>query len=344
MKRSVLFGASGGRQAGLGHVRRCLSLAGALRERGVECSFVAHGDAGVAGWVGAAGFPATVVHSGLDLIGAVREAAAVRAASAIVIDSYEVPPAGLSTLLALSTAVVAIDDLADRALPVHLVVNGGVEASALNYRGLSDTQYLLGPAYALLRPEFADEPRRAIADRAQRALVTVGGSDALGLLAQLVCWTRETLADAEIHAIVSPLSDGQLLESAAGTGGGLVVHRDPEDVRGLMLSADLAVCAGGQTAYELAATGTPAIAIQVAANQAGNLRGLEAAGAALWVGRAGERHLGQRVRDALHALAGDAAARTRMSQAGRRLIDGRGVERVAQALLARSEGPAACSE
>jgi len=46
-----------------------------------------------------------------------------------------------------------------------------------------------------------------------------------------------------------------------------LASRGPQDVAPLMLAADMAVCGGGQTTSELAATGTPAIAIRLAENQ-----------------------------------------------------------------------------
>jgi spore coat polysaccharide biosynthesis predicted glycosyltransferase SpsG len=290
------------------------------------------------------------------------------------------------------------------------VVNGGVGAERLDYRGLPATRYLLGPAYALLRPEFAAEPAREFAGAVRRVFVAAGGSDPLGLLPRLVGWAHKALPEAGIDVLASPLVAEGLVERLAGvesrpegrtnagedgpalakiqesdrdgpgtrlrargrdesrpyTGQGrskqrpymaggpggddgadagwVVIHRDPPDVRGLMLGADVALCAGGQTTYELAATGTPAIAVQVAANQAGNLRGLEAAGALVWAGSVEDADLGDRVMAALAALAGDGARRAAMSRAGRALVDGKGIERVAEALLARAGALQACRE
>jgi UDP-2,4-diacetamido-2,4,6-trideoxy-beta-L-altropyranose hydrolase len=334
MERRVIFAASGGGQTGLGHVRRCLSLAGSLRAHGVASRFVLDGEAAVARWVAAAGFQTTAGNTPQSLVGAVSRAAREWAAQAVVVDSYAVPTDGLRALRATVAPLVMIDDLADRALPADLVVNGGAGAESLHYRGLAATRYLLGPAYALLRPEFAVAPRREIPAATRRVLLTMGGGDTRGLLARLVAWTRAALPDADVDVIVSPLVDAAPPEGEASPGRGQVaLHRDPADVRALMLCADLALCAGGQTAYELAATGTPAVAIQVAANQAGNLGSLAEAGALLWVGEASEPGLEAKVGRTMAALGADAAQRARLSRAGRALVDGRGAERVAGAVL-----------
>src|SRR5207244_11064830 len=63
-------------------------------------------------------------------------------------------------------------------------------------------------------------------------------------------------------------------------------YENPPQMRDLMLACDVAITGGGQTTYELAATGTPALAIRLADNQTGNLRGLSAHGAIRWAGDA----------------------------------------------------------
>src|SRR4030095_10918806 len=101
-------------------------------------------------------------------------------------------------------------------------------------------------------------------------------------------------------------------------------HRTPEDMRSLMLAADVALCAGGQTLYELAATSTPALAIRTAANQTANLAAFNAAGIARWMGDAGDPMLDDGIVVALQGLLRDPEARVEMGNRGRAAVDGRG--------------------
>jgi len=101
----------------------------------------------------------------------------------------------------------------------------------------------------------------------------------------------------------------------------------------LMLNADLAVSGGGQTTYELAATGTPAIGIRLAAGQALNLRGLSAAGCLREAGAPDEVGFEARLVSRLSELADDRSVREEMSRRGRALVDGRGAERVTDAIV-----------
>jgi UDP-2,4-diacetamido-2,4,6-trideoxy-beta-L-altropyranose hydrolase len=95
----------------------------------------------------------------------------------------------------------------------------------------------------------------------------------------------------------------------------------------------VAITSGGQTTYELAATGLPACAVRVALNQTGNLEGLRARDAILWVGDVGDADLPTRVDRGLRALVTDARLRQSLSRAGQMTVDGRGASRVADAIL-----------
>jgi UDP-2,4-diacetamido-2,4,6-trideoxy-beta-L-altropyranose hydrolase len=254
-------------------------------------------------------------------------------ATALVVDSYDVREEAFAAID--GPFVVVIDDLGDRLLPVDLVINGSIHAMTLRYRVPSRTRLMLGPRYMLLREDFAREPQRTVRERVERVLVTVGGSDPSSLTPRFVEWVRHALGPVEIDVVVGPLfplAVAANVETMAQGDSSITVHRDPWDVSSLMFAADLTVCGGGQTTYELAATGTPALAIRLAENQTGNLTGLSAEGAIAWVGDLGDRDLRAKVVTALVALSSSPGRREAMSRSGRRLVDGRGAQRVAGAI------------
>ena len=72
---------------------------------------------------------------------------------------------------------------------------------------------------------------------------------------------------------------------AAGSPLNIRLISAPEHLRDLMMESDLAVCAGGQTTYELAVTGTPAVAMDVFENQAHGVQALARSGALIYGGR-----------------------------------------------------------
>ena len=149
--------------------------------------------------------------------------------------------------------VVVIDDLADRELPVDLVVNPSAGAGRLRYRGAPRTRFLLGSSYALLRPAFSQAGARSVPGRARRVLVTVGGGDPDDLTSRLVGWAAQALGAVEQDVVVGPFTTRSpaLRVAVDAAGGRVAIHEDPKDVASLMLSAGVSLCGGGQTTYEL---------------------------------------------------------------------------------------------
>jgi spore coat polysaccharide biosynthesis predicted glycosyltransferase SpsG len=91
-----------------------------------------------------------------------------------------------------------------------------------------------------------------------------------------------------------------------------------------MREVDLAVCGGGVTLYECLAAGAPVVGACLAENQRHNLETLHRAGAIV--------HAVGALETALSAVARDAGQRAAMRAMGRRIVDGRGAERVAAEL------------
>jgi UDP-2,4-diacetamido-2,4,6-trideoxy-beta-L-altropyranose hydrolase len=321
-----------GAEIGLGHLRRCLALARALRAAGADASFFVDGDASPAD---GAGFEVRRVAAGRDLAD-VCESAGRAGARAVVVDSYVVGAPYLRGLGEAGFRVVVIDDLADRELEVDLVVNPSPAAVGLRYRAAARTQYLLGSRFALLQPEFAAPPTRRTAERARRLLVTIGGGDVDGFTAAVVGWIAACLDDVTLDVVIGPWFAGaeELRSVAARAGSSIRLHERPHDMRRLMLGADLAISGGGQTTYELAATGTPAIAIEMADNQAASLAALAEAGTLVAVGAAADPDLESALTAELAALVKDRDRRAEMSRRARAAVDGHGARRVAKAVLA----------
>lgn len=323
---SAVVRATGGGRLGFGHLRRCWTLADAVVALGGAVRFVTT-DAAAAVALAPSRYAVTL-EPAPDALAETRRLASTTGAGVIVVDDPHLEGDDLGSLRALAP-VACFDDTAERVLPVDLVVNGAAGAEALVYRGAGRAVTLLGPRFMVLRPEFAGVPARPTRDRIGRVLVMLGGGEAGDLAATLVGAILHALAEVSIDVVAGPFTT---LPSFAHPR--VTVHRVPSDVRALMTAADVAVTAGGQTCYELAACGTPAVGLQVADNQAPNLEGLARAGVLWNLGRSGDARLEDRVVAALRALDTDVAARQAMAASGRRLVDGRGAVRVADELAA----------
>jgi len=331
----IVFRTNANETVGLGHLRRCMTLAEALQKEGADIHFIVNREGFPDAWLRKYGWNSVgVEENDAGTLEQTLAHARLWDAQILVIDSYAIRGECLGAVRKPQVAV--IDDLADRPLPVALVVNGSVNARALKYQTSTGTRVLLGPDYILLRNEFADEPARTFATEIRRVLIMLGGADRDGLSAKMVAWTREALGSTvSLEVIVGPLFSERVvsdLERMTEQDTALEIGQDPHTIRDAMLKCDVALTAGGQTTYELAATGTPTVAIRMADNQTGNLTGLSDTGFLSWAGDVSDQDLAAKVTSSLSGLS-DKARREAMSRAGRALVDGKGAKRVAQAVL-----------
>jgi UDP-2,4-diacetamido-2,4,6-trideoxy-beta-L-altropyranose hydrolase len=309
-------------RVGFGHLRRCLTLAAELAARGARPRFRLRGDARAAELAARAGFEARVEDAPAD--------AQLDGTQAAVIDDYAASEDEIARARRRARGLLVIDDLADRRLDADLVANGGASADARAYRTGAGCTLLLGPAYALLRPSFRELPRRTVAAEVRRVLVTLGGSDPRDETAAIVERLRAIVPAAAIDVVIGPMF-GDSWRRLAGTNATRVtLHHGVDDPAPLMRAADLVIAGGGQTTYELAACGTPTVALCLADNQRLNLAALAAVPTLLVAESAAA------LDDPVARLCADAALRQRMSDAGQRLADGRGAARTATALLDRA--------
>ena len=299
----------GGPAVGLGHVSRCLALGRAFAADGADVRFLINPDDGVAMFLRRASVAAVEVPWVSEPRG-VFEALATFGPDVVVVDSYAAPPEFLADLSSVAGQVVAVDDLADRALPVQVVVNGGVAAERLAYGLVTDAVLLLGPRYALVDPRYAAAPSRSPRDRAHHVFLSLGGGDhpdALSAaLAAIEAVSDDIVADIALGPFSAPSGSEAMIQRAHNR---VFVHRDLSDLRGLMLAADVAISGAGMTLYELAATATPTVIVRMADNQRPNAEGFERAGAALEGGAAGDSGLGPTLESALRRMVGDPTLR-----------------------------------
>jgi len=332
---------------GAGHVVRCLALAEALRARGARCLLVgAQLPGALPDWIAAAGLDLLRLPSGIAT-GSVEDAKATREAiddlgcGWLVVDGYGFDARWESAVRAPGLRLLAIDDLAGHAHDVDMLVDHNPGRDAGDYRGFvaADARVLAGPAYALLRPEFARARAESLAARQQaslrRVLVAMGGSDppdatSAALRALAGSPDAQALEVSIVLGSQAPaLAQVQALLPALPFATRLLV--DSRDMAGELSGCDFAIGAGGGGALERCCLGVPSLTVVLAENQRGGSRALAEAGATLLADSPGAL-----ASDVPHALAQfSSPARLRgMSAAAAALVDGQGADRIAAAMLA----------
>jgi UDP-2,4-diacetamido-2,4,6-trideoxy-beta-L-altropyranose hydrolase len=337
-----LFRADAGYAIGTGHVMRCMSLANALQARRAQACFVALDlPAHLESVLRAQG------HEVRRLPEAVRgdELADARATLdgeqfvvACVVDHYQLGRAWEAEVMA-HALVLALDDLG-RAHTSHWILDQNYYAdpqARYATRCPASVQRLLGPSFALLRSEFAHARVSArVRDGVVRhVLVFLGGIDAGNFTATALKAIDLGLSPSVQVTVIAGASHPDLpgLQAWCDARGLAELHVQVGDMTPHLLSADLAIGAGGSSTWERCACGLPTVSICLADNQRDVI--LEGARAGfLW----GIDHIPSTLElaNVLRALAGAPGLVQHMSQQSLQVTDARGASRVAELLMPKT--------
>lgn len=300
---------------GLGHLGRCLGYAQHWRSRGRQVRWIVDGDESARRYL----TDETVVWRRWQDDGDIPE---VDGAVAIA-DSYGTSPAALHAVATRAAAAVYLDDLELDDYPPGLVVHSA--PGPLDRSGRR-AEWLIGPAWQPMPAAFwTIAPRNPVAATIGSVLILMGGTDLRDLGGRLAALARPAFPDSRIHLVRGAGVLGEEPVSSAVT-----VHRSlsPESLRDLMLDADLAISAAGQTLYQLAQCGVPTLMVGVADNQAKHLREWPDTGAMLSAGMWDAPDLDDRLLNGLESMK-PPHVRAAMSAAGQTVVDGQGVARLA---------------
>lgn len=353
----IVVRVDGNTQMGVGHVMRCMTLAGELKARGHVMCFACRSLP--------AGYPARIVEAGFELVeltGEIRsedtagdlphshwlgvsqaqdaaETSQLAGESdAVIVDHYALDTRW-EREVGSGKVLLAIDDLSDRAHAVQMLLNQNLVPRDM-YASLVDPSALicLGPQFALLRPGFAlAREQAAIRSNLRQVLVFMGGADAVNATAIVLdALLDQALADSvETVNVVVGSGHPDLAGIRTGCGErGYHLFVDTQDMARLMVEADLAIGAAGSAAWERAAVGLPSIMLSVAENQRQIAQSVAESGAGLFAGDLAEPGAA-----AVADLAAGVSARVaesmqpgvleRMSKCAFDLTDGLGCSRVA---------------
>lgn len=308
----VVFRTDASIQIGTGHVMRCLTLANALRQEGAESTFICRAHAGHLGdWIAQSGHavillplaqtdtptPTEAVPPHANWLGCdwhndaqqTQEALQSTAVNWLIVDHYALDARWEKALRPMCDHLMVIDDLADRPHDCDVLLDQNLGRSVDHYRPLipHSAQALVGPHYALLRPEFALQRTNSLARRKapqlQHILITLGGID------------KENHTSAVLHALMQSklptscritvvmgqhapaLADIQNMAKHMPWSTSVLVN--VSNMAELMAGCDLVIGAAGGTAWERCSLGVPSLVLITAANQRTGAEALEKIGA-----------------------------------------------------------------
>jgi len=256
----------------------------------------------------------------------------------MVVDHYGL---GRSWEVAMSPHVerlMVIDDLADAPHDCDALLNQNLLKDPNAYDGLlhDATLRLVGPRYALLRPEFALQRERLgpKSGGVKRILVSFGGTDPTGETGKFLRQLRESPFDGEVEVdCVVGQGNSSLpeLRRLSEEMSGVTLHVQTQEIARLMSVADVCIGAGGATTWERFCLGLPTLVVAVAANQVPNCELLSERAYCYYLGDAtttGIDYVG-----ALDQAVVNEDQLTAFATKGMKLVDGLGAARVAKSLM-----------
>ena len=336
---NILFRVDANQTVGLGHLQRCISLAKALETLDVNSIFLTYNRSEAISRIKRFGLEVCELTIS-DLWDEQDSAFTVDLASerecdAIVVDSYLANSEYISSVSNNNLVTCVIDDMASYSYSCQIVVNGNLNAKELFCLPTSgDTLFLLGPEYLMLRQEFWDASNFVVSPTIHNILVVLGGSDIHNLMPNILEMLDDTPYDFVINAIIGPFVNNeynidQVVDKARHA---INLFRAPDEVKDLMIQADLAISAGGQTLYELLRVGCPTVAVEVAPNHSKQLEALVELGCLHTVCNVADNSVVSNIAKSVHLLLSDYHLRSSTSNMGQQLFDGQGALRVANLL------------
>ena len=294
----IVFRTDANQQIGTGHFMRCLTLADELRLQNAEISFVARRlpthlqqmlierafkyyalngfeDAKPIDELPHASWLQTSQANDADLTLALLGAGTW---DWLVVDHYALDYRFEKPMRSLAQNILVIDDLADRVHDCDALLDQNLGRSESDYDGLVNlhASKLIGPHYALLRPEFVQlRPQsltRRIRPQLKNILITMGGVDndnATGQVLQALFSCGNLPNDLRITVVMgtdAPYLDEVQLQAALMPWPTTVLV-GIKNIAECMSDSDLCIGAAGSTSWERCCLGLPTIQLTLAINQ-----------------------------------------------------------------------------
>jgi len=352
-EKRLVIRADASTQVGSGHLLRCLALAQAWKDAGGEVTFItACQNEGLLARLRDEAFELCIIpvsHPDTDDWKHTQTVLEDFAGAWVVLDGYHFDETYQRNIVETGCRLLVIDDMVRmQYYDADILLNQNIGAEQLRYRPKPYTDLLLGSQYVVLRREFAawKEWQRDIPDLARKVLVTLGGSDPMNYTPGVIHILEDTgIPDLEIRVVIGAGNPhtGLIKEVAKKSRLKVDLIHDARNMPELMAWADVAISGFGGTCWELAYMGLPALVVSQQPEQEENVRRLQESGIAFHLDL--ERNGASSAAGSLlqEVLTGK-LTRAAMSRVGRTIIDGRGAQRVIDALEGKNRSDTVDSE
>ena len=324
--------ADGNSKIGMGHIMRCISIAKEVINKGYEVKFLLASNE-PEDVLKDANIPYHILNTDYrnmdEELNMLAELLCEN--DKILVDSYYVTKEYL-TYLKKTWSVFYIDDVHSFEYPVDMIINGNIYGDREEY---VVKKVLGGCKYSPLRGEFQKIEKQC---KAERILLTTGSSDPYGLTEKI---TKSLLSDEILKTQKMDIICGKYNESYVTLKAlenkfpNIKVHQNVSNMWEYMQNAMLAISAGGTTMTELGCMGVPIVSFSFVDNQDRIVKTFAEDGYAHYGGFwmiEGEKLI-DNICKAAKQLVLDEKLRKEYSCKLMKLIDGKGCERIAEAII-----------
>jgi len=251
---------------------------------------------------------------------------------------------------ATQALVLSFDDLGEGGYSAHILVDANREKentskkkkthhSPVNgYKQIYQIEQteLFGAEYMLLKPQFAEQRRkRGIPPlKPKHVLVAMGGGDKNGASIKAINGILDSGIGEIQGTVILGMAFSMRKELEETLQGRWEIHTGVPNMAEYMLEADIGIISGGITLYEAASIGLPSITICTAIHQLPIATRLESDGCTICMEmdyQISETDIGE----CFSSLYKDWQKRIYMSQRGKVLVDGKGIFRIVDAVMAQ---------
>ena len=277
----IVFRVAAGKKYGLGHLRRCLTIASNF-DRRARVTFLVEGvDTVVQDLVRSAGFQLIDVGMVEDFS---KETSNIKhhfnstpttiifdVAVKELVNNSSLLEAGLTEYLSFGAPLIWIESWSP--VSSSIMHNGPISLlvaphfTSIQYSDWPRPRVAVGHKYCVVRQEFHRVRKKAVVKfQSLRLLVTMGGVDPADATASVLSAISplDKVWD-QINVIVGPEYSEKNIRLckaiAENAHGRIVLHSHPTNLEMLMAGSDLAITGGGTTRYELAFLGVPMVII-----------------------------------------------------------------------------------
>lgn len=324
---------------------RCLTVADALKNEGVNVEFVLSDDT-PENIICNRGFKCHVLNSNWQNI---EEGASILAQlcdeagdPVVLLDTYSI----ISTFvnqLKNHAKVCYLGSMCGDFGNLDMLVNYSFVFNESEYEqtyGKRGTKLFLGPAFSPLKADFFQVYRERCG-QISRVLLTTGNTDPHGFAPLFLknALSDDRLASLQFSVVVGGMVDAEVVEEVDGISEReqrVEVLKAVSHMASVMKKCDVAISANGTTVYELAAAGLPTIAFAMVEEQTRGVEAFSNFSNALYCGffPSNEDRVVANCVDALAELVNNSAKAAAMAQRAHKLIDGFGAQRIAEELIA----------